>query len=152
MDKDEKELIKYFLNDCNQRLSQHTVKNYKSTLRTFKVFLGDTNICYATKIDVRRYLNDLKVNGRSRSTIEGRLCCLSSFFKYINTYHDIETVKLDNIDTRDYPKSRYEGFGTDALTRKEVRALIDAPNSIRDTLVILLLYYCGFRCDEITPN
>jgi len=36
------------------------------------------------------------------------------------------------------------------LTRKEVRALIDAPDSIRDTLIVSLLYYSGFRCEEIT--
>jgi site-specific recombinase XerD len=150
MSKNEKEILEDYRNDCSQRLSRHTVKNHTSTLRGFKRFLGDTDICYATKIDVRRFLNDLKIRGRSRSTIEGRLSCLLSFFKYVNTYHGIETVNLSDIDVMEYPKSRYEGFGTDALTRKEVRALIEAPNSIRNSLIILLLYYCGFRADEIT--
>jgi site-specific recombinase XerD len=150
MSKNEKELIKEHLDDCKQRLSPCTVKNHKSTLNALKNFLGDVDICYATKIDIRRFLNDLKIRKRSRSTIEGRLSCLKSFFKYINTYHEIETANLDDIDIMDYPKSRYEGCGTDALTRKEVRALIDAPNSIRNTLIISLLYYGGFRADEIT--
>lgn len=150
MSKNEKEILKDYINDCSQRLSNHTVKNHITTLRGFKQFLGETDICYATKIDVRRFLNDLKIRGRSRSTIGGRLSGLQSFFKYVHTYHGIETVDIADIDIMDYPKSRYEGFGTDALTRKEVRALIEAPNSIRNALIILLLYYCGFRADEIT--
>lgn len=150
MNENEKKIVKEYIDDCKQRLSTHTVKNHKSTLNGLKEFLGDTNICYATKIDIRRFLNDLKMRDRSRSTIEGRLSCLKSFFNYINTYHGMEAVNLDDIDVMDYPKSRYEGFGTDALTRKEVRALIDAPDSIRDTLIISMLYYCGFRVDEIT--
>ena len=146
----EKKIIQEYLEDCRQRLSPLTVRNHKSTLKAFKEFLGDVNIIYATKIDIRRFLNDLKSRNRSRSTIEGRLSSLKSFFKYVKTYYDIETVILDDIDIMDYPKSRWEGYGTDALTRREIRALIEAPDNIRDTLIISILYYCGLRADEIT--
>ena len=146
----EKELIKSFMDDCSQRLSKYTIKNHKTTLRTLKEFLGDINTVYATKIDIRRYLNDLKIRKRSRSTIEGRLNSLKSFYEYLRTFHDIDTVNLDDINIMDYPKSRWEGFGTDALSRKEVRALIDAANSIRNTLIIAILYFCGLRANEIS--
>lgn len=150
MNKNEKELIKEYLYDCGQRLSPHTVKNHKGTLKALEDFQVDVSIIYATKIDIRRFLNDLRIRKRSRSTIEGRLASLKSFYRYIRTYHDIDTVNLDDIDILDYPKARWEGCGTDALSRKEVRALIDAPDSIRDTLIISILYYCGLRADEIT--
>lgn len=150
MNKNEKDLINEYIEDCKKRLSHHTVKNHKSAIDSLKTFIGDVNIIYATKIDIRRFLNDLKYRKRSRSTIEGRLSSLNSFFKYIRTYHDTETVLLDDIDIMDYPKSRWEGYGTDALTKKDVRALIEAPDNIRDALIILILYYCGLRAEEIT--
>lgn len=150
MKKNEDDLIEEFIDDCKQRLSHHSVKSITSTLTSFKSFLGDVNICYASKIDVRRFLNDLKNRKRSRSTITSRLSSLKSFYKYLKTYYNMETIDLDDVDIMDYPKSRYEGFGTDPLTRKEVRALIEAPDNLRDALILSFLYYCGFRADEIT--
>lgn len=150
MTKSEEYLINLYLLDCEQRLSPKTVKNHKITLRCLKEFLGNVNIIYATKIDIRQFLNDLKNRKRAQSTIKTKLSSLKSFYRYLRTYHKIETVDLDDIEIMDYPKSRWEGFGTDAIDRNDVRALINAADSIRNTLIISIIYYCGLRAEEVT--
>jgi site-specific recombinase XerD len=150
MKKEEEEIIKEFLADCSQRLSPKTVKSHRTTLNALRNYLIDVNIIYATKPEIRGFLNDLKARKRARSTIQGRLASLIAFYNFVHIYHDIDTVNLSDINIKEYPRSRWEGSGTDALTRQEVRRLIDAPDNIRDILLISVLYYCGLRADEIT--
>jgi integrase/recombinase XerC len=150
MKKKEKEIINEYLDDCRKRLALNTVENYKSILSSLKGFLGDVNILYASKIDIRRYLNDLTCRGLARSTIGGRISALNSFYKYVRTFHGLDTITLDEFDIHDYTRSKWEGSGTEPLSKIEVRLIIDAAKSIRDTLIISILYYCGLRANEIT--
>lgn len=144
------ELIQLYLEDCNARLlSPHTVKSHKTSLKAFDAFLGKIPLVNTTKSDIRRFLNTLKQRGRARATISVRLSAIRSFFKYLENYHDIIGPSLDDIDIDDYPKSTWEGNGQDALTRNEVRALIEAPDNLRDTLIIAMLYYLGLRANEL---
>ena len=142
-------IVEEYLEDCKARLSPHTVKNRKSSLDALRKFLGDMDVTDSTKSEVRGFLNDLKHRGRARSTISGRLSAIRSFFKYVETYHDLTVPDLEDIDIEDYPKATWEGQGQEALTRNEVRALIEAPDNLRDTLIIAILYYLGLRANEL---
>lgn len=142
-------LVQDYLDDCKERLSAHTVKAHNTSLKAFEKFLGNVPLTNATKSDVRRFLNDLKHRGRARSTISGRFSNICSFFRYLGSFHNIIMPCLDDIDIEDYPKSRWEGQGQDALTRNEVRALMESPNNLRDILIIAMLYYLGLRVNEL---
>ena len=142
-------LIKEFLDDCRERLSSHSVKNNRISLKVFVSFLDGKNILKADKLDVRRFLNDFKQRGRARSTISSRLSALITFFEYVRKYHGIKMCSLKDIDVDDYPLATWEGQGQEALTRGEVRALIEAPDNLRDTLIIAMFYYLGLRANEL---
>jgi hypothetical protein len=43
MNKNERELIREYLDDCRQRLSPYTVKNHKATLKALEDF--QVNLC-----------------------------------------------------------------------------------------------------------
>lgn len=147
-DKDEiprTELQKEYLLDCEARLSFRTIENYKASLNEFQKFLDDKTIEEASKLDVRKFLNELKKNGRARSTISQRLSDIRSFLDYARECHDVETPTLRRINVGDYPKSKWEGFGRDPLTRGEVRKLIEAAKTLRNTLIVSFLYYLGLR-------
>ncbi|KXB07757.1 hypothetical protein AKJ51_00140 [candidate division MSBL1 archaeon SCGC-AAA382A20] len=147
-DKDEvprTKLQKEYLLDCEARLSSRTVENYKASLNEFQNFLCDKTIEEASKLDVRKFLNELKKNGRARSTISLRLSDIRSFLDYARECHDVETPTLRRINVGNYPKSKWEGSGRDPLTRGEVRKLIETPETLRNTLIIAFLYYLGLR-------
>ena len=142
-------LIKEYLEDCKARLSSHTVRSHETGLKAFQTFLGKTPIVNATKYDVRKFLNELKKRGRAKATISIRLWTIHSFFKYLNTYQNIIVPSLEDVDINDYPRSTWEGKGQDALTRSDVRALLEAPDNLRDILIIAILYYLGLRASEV---
>ena len=58
--------------------------------------------------------------------------------------------ELSDIDTDDYPLSTWEGKSQNALSRNEVRALLEAANNLRDVLIIGVQYYAGLREKEVT--
>lgn len=144
------ELVAKYIDDCTARLSPVTVRSYKRGIRIFGEFLGNKPVINATKMDVRRFLNDLKRNKRARSTIANRLSSLQSFYKYLETYHDMIVPCLADVNIMDYPLSSWEGKGQDPLTRAEIRTLLQEPDNCRDSLILAVLYYLGLREDEIT--
>jgi integrase/recombinase XerD len=142
-------LIREFLEDCAARFSPNTVLAYGHGLKAYEKFLDGKKVEDATNQDVRCFLNDLKRKGRGRSTIELYLAACRSFYKYLEDCHNIIVPKLDRIDARDYRPESWEGSGREALSRGEVRALIEAPDNLRDTLLIAMLYYTGTRANEM---
>jgi len=142
-------LVECHLEDCKARLSPSTVKNHRSCLNLFMRFVNGKDITDLTVNDVRLFFNNLKEGNRAKSTLIGKFCILRSFFRYIEIYHGITIPILDDIDINDYTKSTWEGQAREALTKGEVRRLIEEPNNPRDTLIIALLYYGGFRVNEI---
>lgn len=143
-------LVDKYLKDCEARLSLLTVKNHRVYLNAFTQFLGNKAMTDVTKEDVRLFLNHMKKRGRARSTLRGYFYVICSFFRYVKTYHGIAMPSLDDVNINDYPKGTWEGVqGREALTRSEVRALIERPDNLRDTLIIAMLYYLGLRVNEL---
>ncbi len=143
------QLIKEHLKDCEARLSPHTVRNHRVCLKAFTKFLGKKAITDATKSDVRRFLNDMTQRGRAKSTLIGKFFIICSFFRYVEVYQGISMPCLDDIDVNDYTRGTWEGQKREALTKGEIRALIEAPDNLRDTLLIAFLYFGGFRVNEV---
>lgn len=142
-------LIMEYLEDCKDRLSPLTVNHHRGCLKAYSRFLGNKCILELKEIDVRHFLNEMKLKGRARSTIAGSLAKIRAFFKYIETYHNKSMPSLTNIKIEDYPRSTWEGLGQDPITRGEVRKLIETADNPRDTLIIAMLYYLGLRVKEL---
>lgn len=142
-------LVNEFLRDCEARLSPNTVECYAIMLRAYEKFLNGKRVEDATSQDMRHLLNHLKKKGRGRSTIRLCLAACKSFYKYLEDCHGIDVPKLGRIGPRDYRPEPWEGLGREALSRGDIRALIEAPDSLRDTLLIAMLYYTGTRAGEI---
>lgn len=142
-------LIEGHLADCKARLSPFTVKNHRVCLNAFIKFINGKEMKDVTKNDVRMFLNNMKENNRAKSTLIGKFCIIRSFFRYIGIYHGIQMPILDDININDYAKSTWEGQRREAISKSEVRRLIETPDNPRDTLIIAILYYCGFRVSEI---
>jgi site-specific recombinase XerD len=144
----DKNLIKKYLNDCNARLTKNTVKNHRVCLNAFYNFLNGKSITDTTLNDVREFLNKIVKDGRSKSTLIGKFYILCSFYRYIETYHGIMTPCMKDICIDDYAKHACNALEREPLTKSEIRALIEAPDNLRDTLIIAILYYAGLRVNE----
>ena len=142
-------LLGEYLQDCADRLSPRTVQTRKNNLKIFMRFLDGKRLTKLTNRDIRRFLNAMKKKGTAQSTLSLYLTALRSFFAYLEQYHGIKLPGICDIDIEDYPRETWEGKGQDPLTRGEVRRLIEAPCTLRDSLVLAMLYYCGFRAREL---
>lgn len=140
--------VEEYLEDCEARLSPNTVAAYRCGLKAFEKFLDRKPAEEATNLDIRRFLNSVKSKRRTRSTIGLYLSAIRSFYGYLEDYHDIASPKL-RMRPEDYQAESWEGSGRDSLSRGEIRALIEAPDSLRDTLLIAMLYYTGARAGEM---
>ncbi len=144
------EYIDIFLKDCRQRLNKKTVYQYQTILHQFSKHFSKKKTSSISKLDVRNYLNTFKKKKYTRSTIENKLIVIRSFFDYVRIYHNINMPKLDDINIHDYPKAFGEGRTNKSISKKDIRVMIEEAESIRDTLILSLLFYTGLRANEIS--
>jgi len=145
------DLINKFLKDCKARnFSPNTLRTYRNILGAFERFLksGGKKIEEATLRDVRDFMNNLKEKGRSTGTIAHYLSIIKSFYDYVNLYHGISVPDLRRLRAEEYKPEAWEGAGREPLSRDEVRRLIEAPDNLRDRLLLAMLYYSLLRAGE----
>lgn len=147
------ENLESFLDYLNYELnySFHTIKSYEEDLNNFFSYVQENNINYL-KIDkdsIRLYLKYLDENKLNNRTISRMLSALRTFYKYLvlkkiiknNPFRDIRNPKvgkrlpnyLNNLEIEDLTNS-YN---------------LDDPTSIRNHLIIELLYSTGIRVSEL---
>ena len=115
------------------------------------------NVSQAHIISWRDILN---AKGLTNATIRNRLAALSSLFRFLA---DKQLCKSNPVSGVLRPNSGKSGIGvgkTPALTRRQVRLLLDAPfthqgkrrtsklQQLRDRAILHLYFYTGGRCSE----
>ena len=146
----------------HKRASAHTVAAYRDTFRLLLKFLSMTRgkIPAAVDIDdldvpvILSFLDDLE-NGRQNSirSRNQRLAAIRSLFRYI-ALRDPESVSIAS-RVLAIPFKRAERRLIGYLTRKEIEAVLDAPDRAswigrRDYALLLTFYNTGARLSEVT--
>lgn len=141
-----------FLNflEAEKNASPHTIKNYRSDLRQFFEFLGDScSLHDINYLSIRKFLAFLKDKEDLKSTMSRKLACLKSFFKYLTREHLVEANPASSIVT---PKRdrRLPSF----LEVNETERLIEAARGEaweikRDRAILEALYSSGIRVSEL---
>ncbi len=150
MIEDIKKYIIYLKKERNY--SKLTVKNYAEDLNKFKVYLDDNNLNYLTlnKDNIRNYLKYLDSLKLKNTTISRILSSLRSFYSYLVMQNKIEINPFKLIRN---PKKEsklpiflsYEEFIELLNKIKEDNEL-----SIRNKLILEMLYATGLRVSELT--
>ncbi|MEW5764759.1 MAG: tyrosine recombinase XerC [Acidobacteriota bacterium] len=139
-----------------QRVSGHTLRNYKSDLRQMEVFLrrlfpGGVEIASVDTLTLRAYLGHLHQRGLARVTIMRKLAAVRSFFRFLHREGRIGLNPARALGTprqlRKVPR---------VLTEEEAAALVEAPPrpdtgtlaGLRDRALLELLYATGLRASE----
>ena len=136
--------------EAEKNASPHTIKNYRSDLKEFFQFLG--NSCSLSEINylsIRRFLAFLKDKEDLKSTVSRKLACLKSFFKYLTRE---QLVPVNPASAISSPKRdrKLPAF----LELSEVESLIGASNGNtwemkRDKSILEMLYSSGIRVGEL---
>ncbi len=134
--------------DIERNVSALTQLNYGHDLKTFSEFVADTPLEKIDYLILRRYLAHLKNNNLSKRSINRKLSCIRSFFKFLFKEGLVKSNPATLISS---PK--LEKHLPKFLTEKETIKLLEAVEgddwrSLRDRAMLETLYSTGMRISE----
>ncbi|MEO0239676.1 MAG: tyrosine recombinase [candidate division WOR-3 bacterium] len=150
-----KELIRDFLSYLKNEkgFSENTVSSYEDDLNQFWEFmrdgLGIKELELVSRNHIREFVSVLLRTGFSKRSVERKLSCLRTFFKYLKRLGIIE--KNPMLGIRNPKRDQYL---PDVLPEKKLNEFLDSwrpetLNDFRDKAIIELMYSCGLRASEV---
>lgn len=147
-----------------QAKSELTIVSYKTTLNllisylcsTYTVDIFEISTCMLTNDTIVGFLEWLETDrGNSIATINIRLSCIRTFFRYLAEHQENYTLipalqKISDIRRRPAPKNEPHEF----LTKSQVKIVLGSPRTdtqtgVRDRMILILLYDTGCRAEEL---
>jgi integrase/recombinase XerD len=133
-------------------LSKNTIESYSIDLRKFQDFLLQKNKSFSsfTKTDVVNFIETLRSEGYSTSSICRYISSIKGLCKYLIIENIIKEDPSENLQT---PK-RWERLPksltiSEIISFLELDTPIDKPTMIRDSVMLELLYSSGLRVSEL---
>ena len=150
MTNDIKNYIIYLKKERNY--SKHTVKNYTEDLNKFQNYLDEKHLNYLRlkKDDIRNYLKYLDTLKLKNTTISRILSSLRSFYSYliIQNKIDINPFKLIRNPKKENKLPIFLSYEEFIVLLNKIKD--DNELSIRNKLIIEMLYATGLRVSELT--
>lgn len=143
------------------RRSAHTVASYKSDLERLRLFMTSElgkpdNPALIETDDLRLWLAMMAEQGKQASTVTRHLQSVRGLFAYLMKRHGITVNPTRRLQAPRAPK-RLPAFLTAAESNRAVDGAIDRAgetpedfNTLRDTLIVTMLYSTGIRASELT--
>lgn len=135
-----------------KRASDNTIQSYERDLRYFEHYLseqGKTEIECLTDQQIKVYLEHMKDEEKSTSTISRTLASIRAFCQYL-----VKEQLLSENPARLIALPKIEKKAPRILTQEQIGCLLDQPNKkdtkgIRDRAMMELLYATGIRVSEL---
>ena len=134
-----------------KKASNNTVFSYIRDVRQFSDWANanDVGLVDATQLNIRSYLDHLKVLGKSDATISRSMASLKNFYAYLISAGFVETTPVVEIHI-----DRGEKKLPQILTNKEIEMLLAQPACVdekgyRDKAMLELMYATGIRVSEL---
>jgi integrase/recombinase XerC len=129
--------------------SDHTLRNYASDLIELANFLGDKHPKEVTRLDLRRFLAELKNKNSAKSTIARKLGAIRSFFKFLFRDKHIESNPADSVFTPKLEKKLPEFLDPEKTLKLITAPIADTLMGARDRAILEVLYSTGCRVSEL---
>jgi integrase/recombinase XerC len=148
-----KKFINYITNE--KRYSIHTVEAYVSDLNQFEYYLKNTyeieDMLSVDSIIIRSWMSEMMNNKTSASSVNRKLSSLKSFYKFYLKEGIITQNPTTGIISPK-KKKRLPVYIVESEMPKLLSPEIDKDDfvSVRDNLIIELLYATGMRVSELT--
>ncbi len=134
-----------------KKMAPNSLDAYGRDIRDFEQFLserGAAGLPGATRNDVTAFLNKLKADGRSPSTLNRKMASIRTFYNYLQDKH----VITDN-PARGVKTPRVEKKELEYLSIKEIDKLLESPDDSlkgrRDRAILEVLYATGIKVSEL---
>lgn len=145
-----KEFERYLLDD--KQASRNTFLSYTRDISQFEKFLvyeGLLSFSTVTRDQVESYIQWMKKNGKSVSTVSRALASLKCFYGHLAARGEIRENPIDGITPDKQPKKLPQ-----ILSGSEVERLLEQPEckdvkGYRDKAMLELLYATGIRVTEL---
>jgi integrase/recombinase XerD len=130
-----------------QQKTENTVKTYKGILQTFSKWAATKNLLMEklTKEDVKAYLREVELQGKSAATIGKTLAALSVFVRFMGRPDLVEDIPSP-------AASAFMDTAPDGLKREEREQLLQAvkqEGNFRDIAIVYVLLHTGIRVSEL---
>lgn len=150
LNKDKESFMDYL--KYQKHYSENTIENYERTLNEFIGFLNKESIDAFSKVKyplMRGYLTYLNEKGVSKNTINNRISCLRSLYKYLVKEELVENNPMALIENVKISKRN-----PDFLFPEEMIELLDSIDTsddlgVRNKAMLELMYASGLRCSEV---
>ena len=143
--------LDYWMNEhCVPNLSENTVATYRSIIENhLKPQFGGFHLSALQSASIQKYINTLKQQGFSKSSITVILCILSASIKYaIEPMHYIKDNPCTAVRVGTCPKEPKKRV---VLTSEEYQRMIDLfPFGNRYYMMLVIGWNCGMRIGECT--
>ena len=134
-----------------KKASDNTVFSYIRDIRQFSDWADKQGVALVdvTQLNIRSYLDHLKVLGKSDATVSRSLASLKNFYTYLVSAGFVEATPLIEIHVE-----RGEKKLPQILTNKEIELLLAQPACVdekgyRDKAMLELMYATGIRVSEL---
>jgi integrase/recombinase XerC len=140
-----------------KRYSKETLKSYKHDLNSFDEFIKsihekDNSLLNVNKEDIKAFIGFLSEKKFSNRSINRKIACLKSFYKFLQKIHKISYDPLELITSLRIKKEIQVPFSKEEM-QNLLNHLENFTNDFigrRDSLIIEFLYYTGIRKNELT--
>ncbi len=140
--------ISYLQNE--RRLSPLTSKAYKIDLDAFQVFIGDTPFDKIQHEDLRAWVVSLSESGISHRSINRKIACLKSYFKFLKLKKHISVDPSALIKSLKTPKNLPYFLSEESMQKVSDLPIFSSDFSgLRDQLMLEFLYGTGVRLAEL---
>ena len=155
------ELIERYIQylQYERNASPHTIRNYRSDLEQFRVFLiqhtGEEKVPIKSidALRIRSYLAHLFEKENKKSSIARKLSAVRAFFKFLMRERAIKENPSKAVSTpkqaRTLPRIMTEEEMNEFLDRIAEGARTGDPALVRDRAILELLYASGLRVSEL---
>jgi len=140
----------------NQKNSKSTAKNYDHSLNRYVDYLAEKTgkpIDEAERDDIVGFFYFLGTEyRRSQSTLKKYKAIIKNLHEFLQIHDslpepEISAARIGNVDVGKFALQE-STFEREDIARWEVKALIEAADGARNTLLILVLYETGIRNDD----
>ncbi|MBN3039338.1 MAG: tyrosine recombinase XerC [Candidatus Omnitrophica bacterium] len=135
--------------EIEKNVSPHTLLNYRIDLQQLFTFLKDKDALKIDRLDIRKYLADLKSRNIQKRTVARKLSTYRSFFKFLVREGHLKYNPVTGVSSPKMDK-KLPIF----LDVEKVATLIEAPDKktalgLRDRAILEALYSTGMRVSEL---
>jgi len=134
-----------------KKMAANSLDAYGRDIRDFEQFLserGSAGLPGATRNDVTAFLNKLKADGRSPSTLNRKMASIRTFYNYLQD----KQLIIEN-PARGVKTPRVEKKELEYLSIKEIDKLLESPDDSlkgrRDRAILEVLYATGIKVSEL---